>query len=60
MQTNGLDKNISTSLLTDEISIPWAMVQQPSEEILISEHKGELRVIKKGRLLSKHINFLIN
>jgi glucose/arabinose dehydrogenase len=58
MQTNGLDKNISTSLLAGGISIPWAMVQLPSEEILISERKGELRVIKNGRLLSKRISGL--
>lgn len=58
MQTNGLDNNISTLLLADGISIPWAMVQLPSEEILISERKGELRVIKNGRLLSKRITGL--
>ena len=58
MQTNGLDKNISTSLLIDGISIPWAMVQLPSEEILISEREGELRVFKNGRLLSKRISGL--
>ncbi len=58
MQTNGLDKNISVSLVADEISIPWAMVQLPSGEILISERKGELRVIKNGRLLSEHITGL--
>ncbi|WP_114326806.1 PQQ-dependent sugar dehydrogenase [Candidatus Colwellia aromaticivorans] len=58
MQTNGLDKNISISLVADGISIPWAMVQLPSDEILISERKGELRVIKNGRLLSKRITGL--
>lgn len=58
MQTNGLDKNISTSLFIDGITIPWAMVQLPSEEILISERKGELRVFKNGRLLSKHVTGL--
>ncbi|MBL4898980.1 MAG: PQQ-dependent sugar dehydrogenase [Colwellia sp.] len=58
MQTNDLDKNISTLLLSDGISIPWAMVQLPTEEILISERKGELRVIKNDRLLSKRITGL--
>jgi glucose/arabinose dehydrogenase len=58
MQTNDLDKNISMSLVADGISIPWAMVQLPSEEILISERKGELRVIKNGRLLSMRITGL--
>jgi len=58
MHTNGLDKSISASLVADEISIPWAMVQLPSEEILINERKGELRVFKNGRLLSKRITGL--
>lgn len=58
MQTNQLDKGMSTSLLTNEISIPWAMVQLPSEEILISEREGEIRVFKDGHLLSKRITGL--
>jgi glucose/arabinose dehydrogenase len=58
MQTNDSDKSISTLLLSDGISIPWAMVQLPSKEILISERNGELRVFKDGRLLSKHITGL--
>jgi glucose/arabinose dehydrogenase len=58
MQTKGSDKNISTSLLADGISIPWAMAQLPSGEILISERKGELRVFKNGSLLSKRITGL--
>lgn len=58
MQTNSLDINISMSLVTDGISIPWAMVQLPSKEILVSERKGALRVIKNGRLLSKDIGGL--
>ncbi|MBL4822333.1 MAG: PQQ-dependent sugar dehydrogenase [Colwellia sp.] len=58
IQSNGLDKNISTSLVVEGISIPWAIVQLPSSEILISERKGELRVIKNGRLLSQRISGL--
>ena len=58
MQTSDLDKRISTSLVADDISIPWAMVQLPSSEILISERKGELRVLKHGHLLSKRISGL--
>lgn len=60
MPTSDLDQRISTALLTDGISIPWAMVQLPSKEILISERKGELRVLNNGHLLSKHINGLPN
>jgi glucose/arabinose dehydrogenase len=58
MQTNGLDKNISTSFFAEGISIPWAMVQLPSKEIIISERKGELRVVKNGLLLTQRITGL--
>jgi glucose/arabinose dehydrogenase len=58
MQTNNLENNISVSLVADGLSIPWAMVQLPSKEILISERQGEIRVIKNGRLLSKRITGL--
>ena len=58
MQTNGLDKNITASLFSDGIAIPWAMVQLPSGEILVSERAGQLRVIKNGRLLSERISGL--
>lgn len=58
MHTNNLDKNISTSLISDGISIPWAMVQLPTNEILISERKGELRIIKNDRLLPARITGL--
>jgi glucose/arabinose dehydrogenase len=58
MRTNNLDKNIETSLIAKGISIPWAMVQLPSKEILISDRKGELRVLKAGSLLTKRITGL--
>ena len=58
MKIQGSDKNISASLLADGISIPWAMVQLPSGEILISDRKGEVRVFKNGSLLSKRITGL--
>ena len=58
MQTNQLDKRISTSLLSEGISIPWALVQLPSGEILISERDGELRVFQNGHLLPNRITGL--
>lgn len=58
MQTTGQDKNISAPIFIDGISVPWAMVQLPSKEIIVSERKGELRVIKNGRLLAKRISGL--
>ncbi len=58
MKTNGLDNNISVVSLTNDVSIPWGLVQLPSKEILISERKGELRVLKNNRLLSKRISGL--
>ncbi len=58
MQTTDLDKNITTTLFVDGITIPWAMVQLPSGEIVISERKGELRVVKNGRLIKQRISGL--
>jgi glucose/arabinose dehydrogenase len=58
MQIQGSDNSISMSLLADGLAIPWAMVQLPSGEILISERKGELRVFNNGSLLSKRITGL--
>ena len=55
MKTSGLDKNLSTTLFVEGISIPWAMVQLPSQEILISERSGRLRVVKNGILLAQNI-----
>ncbi|GAA5131345.1 PQQ-dependent sugar dehydrogenase [Thalassotalea piscium] len=58
MLTNGLDKNISANVVVKGVSIPWAMVQLPSKEIVISERSGELRVIKNNRLLTQSITGL--
>jgi glucose/arabinose dehydrogenase len=58
MQNNDVHKNTSVDMFVKGISIPWAMVQLPSKEILISDRKGELRVIKNGRLLSQRIQGL--
>lgn len=58
IQASNIDNNILASLFVEEISIPWAMVQLPSGEILISEREGELRVIKNNQLLAKKITGL--
>ncbi len=58
MQTNKLNMNISVSLLVDGVSIPWGMVQLPSKEILISDRKGELRVLKNNHLLFQRVSGL--
>lgn len=38
--------------------IPWAMVQLPNQDILVSERRGELRVIRQGQLLKQPISGL--
>lgn len=60
MQSSSLDKNISISLVTKGVSVPWAMVQLPNQDILISERKGELRIFRNGSLLSQRISGLPN
>ncbi len=58
MRITNLEKHIATSAITDDIDIPWAMVQLPTKEILISEREGELRVFKEGSLLAQPISGL--
>jgi glucose/arabinose dehydrogenase len=44
--------------VSDGFDIPWAMVQLPNQDILVSERSGELRVIRQGELLEKAITGL--
>ncbi|MDO6444625.1 PQQ-dependent sugar dehydrogenase [Colwellia sp. 1_MG-2023] len=44
--------------VNDGFDIPWGMVQLPNQDILVSERRGELRVIHQGKLLDKSIQGL--
>ncbi|WP_133405690.1 PQQ-dependent sugar dehydrogenase [Parashewanella tropica] len=34
--------------ITDDVNVPWGMVQLPNQDILVTERSGELKLIKKG------------
>lgn len=44
--------------VSDGFDIPWAMVQLPNLDILVSERRGKLRVIRQGKLLDSEIKGL--
>lgn len=44
--------------VSDGFDIPWAMVQLPNNDILVSERRGKLRVIRQGKLLDIAISGL--
>lgn len=44
-----------TELVTDGIEIPWGMTWLDKNTMLVSDRKGELRLIKNGKLLTQKI-----
>jgi aldose sugar dehydrogenase len=44
--------------ISNGFDIPWGMVQLPNQDILVSERRGELRIIRDGKLLEKPISGL--
>jgi glucose/arabinose dehydrogenase len=42
-------------LVTKEIDIPWGMAWLDDKNILVSDRKGELRIITNGKLLSEKV-----
>ncbi|MEP1446443.1 MAG: PQQ-dependent sugar dehydrogenase [Paraglaciecola sp.] len=45
-------------LVTKGVDIPWGMAWLTKEDILVSDRKGELRIISNGKLLSQKITGL--
>ncbi|MGB0894837.1 MAG: PQQ-dependent sugar dehydrogenase [Parashewanella sp.] len=37
-----------TITITNEVNVPWGMVQLPNQDILITERSGKLKLLKKG------------
>lgn len=56
-KTSLSDNNLSYEyqLVTKGIDIPWGMAWLDDESILVSDRKGELRIIKNGKLLSEKV-----
>ncbi len=45
------NKDISYELLVDGLQNPWGMTFLPNGDILVTEKKGEIRIIRDGQLL---------
>ncbi|MFC3093800.1 PQQ-dependent sugar dehydrogenase [Alteromonas sediminis] len=52
---DGLDKNYELEKVADGVSIPWGMVWLNQSELLVTDRKGELRMIKDGSLIESPI-----
>ncbi|REL28102.1 PQQ-dependent sugar dehydrogenase [Thalassotalea euphylliae] len=42
----------------EAVDVPWGMAQLPSGEILVTDRKGELRVIRNGKMLGDKVGGL--
>lgn len=42
-------------ILTDKLEIPWGIAFLPDGRILVTEKKGEIRIVKEGKLLDEKI-----
>lgn len=49
------DNNYTLELVAKGIDIPWAMVWLNDKEMLVSDRKGELRLIRSGQLIEQAI-----
>lgn len=58
LDTKGFAEKYSAVQVVKGVTIPWAMVQLPNGDILVSERSGELRIIRQGKLLDKKVNGL--
>ena len=52
---NITDKHYSLKLVTKGIDIPWGMAWLNANDMLVTDKKGELRLIRKGQLLTQKI-----
>jgi len=58
IKTAPSDKYYQTKTVTSDVEIPWGMAQLPSGDILVSERKGKLRLIRNGKLVEQSISGL--
>ena len=58
LDTTTFSERYKLADVSEGFDIPWAMVQLPNHDILVSERNGELRVIRQGKLLDRVITGL--
>ena len=55
---SGSNQSYEFQLVTKEVDIPWGMAWLNEKDILVTDRKGELRIISNGILLSEKIEGL--
>lgn len=50
------DGNYSLELVTKGVDVPWGMAWLSASDMLVTDKKGELRLIRNGKLLAKKIS----
>jgi glucose/arabinose dehydrogenase len=55
---SGSNQSYEFQLVTKEVDIPWGMAWLNQKDILVTDRKGELRIISNGILLSEKIEGL--
>tara|TARA_Y100000590_G_scaffold468091_1_gene649359 strand:+ start:1942 stop:3066 length:1125 start_codon:yes stop_codon:yes gene_type:complete len=49
------EKNYKFEIIAEGLSFPWGIAFPSSDEILVTEKTGKLRLIKNGKLLDEHV-----
>ncbi|WP_448548897.1 PQQ-dependent sugar dehydrogenase [Thalassotalea fusca] len=60
LDVRSLSRTYSSELVAKGVVVPWAMVQLPNNDILVSARSGALRVIRDNQLLPEEVAGLPN
>lgn len=55
---NSGQKFYQAKIYAEGVEVPWGMVQLPSGDLLVTDRKGELRVIRDGKVLADKVGGL--
>ena len=53
---NSEKQKFGIEIITDDLSNPWGIAFLPDGRILVTERKGEIRIVKDGKLLDEKIS----
>ena len=56
IETGSSDSTIDTQLVTKGVDVPWGMAWINKTDFLVTDRKGELRLVKNGKLLTDPVS----